>query len=658
MNILLLFLLFFFKKKMKLLLLILFLIFFIINFAYGFNGLPDMRERSEWHLTKRPAPIVKQAIYHEKYIDIVIGNPGHVTRLEIDFGCTDTIVLFAIPEDTSKTWSEYPATVIAYFGPVLLRLSFKVEPSKKDPRSYYPYEGYLCFGPHSDLWDYWSKITISPFKLVLGEFDKTLSRLNYDPFEFVFYKNNSKNTVQGVVDGKKYPLLFNLENEHSFFPRVLYQNITALTIDVANICFAIDKEDVVVHLSNGFDKTMLRKSFHHEEDNTIILGKHFARNFVIYFDGVSKTKYIVPSFHLFNGGRGEHVYSTLTLCIITLLIIIWISIITVKQFKNIQTPSSSSFSTSMSNPVFISTSSEPGLIQGSIDVSKKSIVQPTNRSQIQHLQMFVPGMLPVSPQKQNIEITTILNPAILSGLELYGYLVSIIIIIIDMNGFAGYRNFNYLLCTTSNTLYVLINSTILLNNLFGLVVTFTSFKTYRFLNTRRIFFETSLFLTLWIVSAHQHKTHSVVFLTMIFSAVYVNMRILHTAMNVILKRGVMSLVTLAYTLLGFFFYIIYNVLPVMEFFFFKFDNQLERILLFIIITIGIPSLTLIGWYNFSVISNTTESINQNYLVKYEDRMKMKDKIGGRKNEKVYLDYENDETLFHHQSSLHDDFEYR
>jgi len=657
---------------MKILVLILFFNFFIINFAYGFSGLPDMRERSEWHLTKRPAPIVKQAIYHEKYVDIVIGNPGHVTRLEIDFSCVDTIVLFAIPEDTSKTWSEYPATVIAYFGPVLLRLSFRIDPSKKDTRSYYPYEGYLCFGPHSDLWDYWSKITISPFRLVLGEFDKTLSRINYDPFEFVFYKNNSKNTVHGVVDGKKYPLLFNLENEYSFFPRLLYQNITSLTIDVDNLCFVVDKEDVLVHLSNGFDRTMLRKSLHYEEDNTIVLGKHFARNFVIYFDGVSKTKHIVPSFHLFNDGHGESVYSILTLCVITLLIIIWISIITVKQFRDIQESPSSSH-----NPLFIDASSEPGLIQESIQVLKKRSVKSVHRSQPQQIQMNIGGasaltsqkqimqpqimfnpIVSQTRQKQSIEISGIFNPVILSGLELYGYIVSIIIIIIDLNGFAGYRHFNYLLCTTSNTLYVLINSVILVNSLFGMATAFVSLKTYRFLNIRRAFFETSLFLTLWIVSAHHHKTHSIVFLTMIFSAVYVNMRILHTTMNIVLKKGLMSLVTLAYTALAFFFYIIYNVLPVMDFFFFRFDDQVERILLFIIVTIGIPSLTLIGWYNFSTISNTAESINQNYLVKYEDQMKMKNKPGAYANGNAYLDDENYSRHFHRQSSLHDDYEFR
>jgi hypothetical protein len=641
----------------------LFFICFLIIPIDGFNSLPDIRERSEWHLTRRPAPVVKQAIYHEKYIDVVIGNPGHVTRLEIDFGCIDTIILFAIPEDTSKTWSENPNTVIVYFGPVLLRLSFTIDPSKKDPRSYYPYEGYLCLGHHSDLWDYWSKMTISPFRLVLGEFDKTLSRLNYDPFEFVFHKNSSRDSVQGVVDGKKYPLLFNLENEYSFFPRLLYQNITSLTIDINNLCFMVNKEDVLVHLSNGFDRTMVRKSFHHEEDNTIVLGKHFARNFVIYFDGVSKTKYIVPSFHLFNGGRGEHVYATFTLCVITLLIIIWISIVTVKQFRDIQKPSSFPYSTSppFPTPFFVqheNVSSNPELIQGGIQFFKKRNVHQPHQPQNNQSQLSVTVIPGIIPQKQNMDVSNLSNPVILYGMELYGYITSIIIIVVDMNGFAGYRHFNYLLSTTSNTLYVIINSAILFNNLFGLVATFASLRTYRFLNIRRMFFETSLFLTLWIVSAHQHKTHSVIFLTMIFSAVYVNMRILHTAMNVILKKRFMSLLTLAYTIIAFVFYILYNILPVMDFFFFKFDDQLERILLFIIITIGIPSLTLIGWYNFSIISNTAESINQNYLVKYGDQMMKKKNHDVYMNGNGYFDTENDDHLHHHRNSLHDDYDFR
>lgn len=612
----------------------LFFIFYFIFSVNAFNSLPDIRERSEWHLTRRPAPTVKQAIYHERYIDIVIGNPGHVTRLEIDFGCRDTIILFGLPEDTSRTWSDNPSTVIAYFGPVLLRLSFIVDPNKRDPRSYYPYEGYLCLGPHSDIWDYWSKLTISPFRMVLGDYDRSLSRLSYDPFEFVFYKNVSKNTAHAVVDGKNYPFLFNLENEYTVFPRSLYHNVTNLNIDIDNLCFTVDQEDVFVHLSNGFDRTMLRKSPRHDDD-TIALGKYFSRNFVIYFDAVTQTKFVVPSFHLFNNGNAEPFYSVLTLCIVTSLIVLWISSITVKQFRDIHTPSKES-------PVLVD-NDDSSFIQSSVQPVKKMPMKL--KKQVDTSLIIVPTTV---AQMSTAEAPTILSPSILYGMELYGYLVAIIVLITDMNGFAGYRHFNYILSTDSSALYIILTGVIFLNSLCGAVATIASFGTYRYLNIRRVFFETALFLTMWLISTHQHKTHSIIFLTVIFSAVYVNMRILHFSLNIVLGNSKMSLITGGYVILAMGFFILYNILPVMDFFFFRFDDQIERILLFLIITIGVPSLILIAWYNFSIISNTAESINQDYVVKFEERKK---KMTMKKSD----DDDRDHHPYHYplQSSLHD-----
>lgn len=560
-------------------LLILFLIFNFISIIHGFNSLPDIRERSEWHITKRPAPIVKQAIYHGKYIDVVIGNPGHVTRLEIDFGCKDTVILFNVPEDTSKTWSVYPNTIIAYFGPVLLRLSFTVDPGKRDNKSYYPYEGYLCFGPHSDIWNYWSKLTVSPFRIVLGDYDRSLSRLGYDPFEFVFHRNISKNNIHAVVNKKNYPFLFNLENEYTTMPRELYHNITSLDINIDNLCFNVDQDDISIHLSNGFDRTMIRKS-HQHDDHTISLGKNFARNFVIYLDAVTQTKYVMPSFHLFNNGNAEPLYSFLMLCIVTFLTVMWISIVTSKQFQ--RNPRELSELSSNNQPILIDTGGAAP-IQGSIQE--------------------------ITSNSTAVSESTNVKPSTMYGIELYGYLTAIIILITDMNGFAGYRHFSYILSTSSSSLYILLTSAIIFNSLLGIVATIASIGSHRFFNLRRLFFETVLFFTLWLISTHQHKTHSVMFLIMIFSAVYVNMRILHFVVNIVIGDFLMAFVSSIYVIIAFAFFIVYNVLPIMDFFFFRFDDQLERIILFLIITIGIPSLLLIGWYPLSVISNTAEDVN-------------------------------------------------
>lgn len=571
-------------------LLILFLIFNFISIIHGFNSLPDIRERSEWHITKRPAPIVKQAIYHEKYVDVVIGNPGHVTRLEIDFGCKDTIILFNLPEDTSKTWSEYPNTVIVYFGPVLLRLSFIIDHSKRDFKSYYPYEGYICFGPHSDIWNYWSKLTISPFRIILGDYDRSLSRLGYDPFEFVFYKNVSKNTVHAVVGKKKYPFLFDLENEYSTLPRELYHNVSILDINIDNLCFNVDQDDILVHLSNGFDRIMLRKSPYHD-DMTISLGKNFARNFVIYFDAVAQTKYVMPSFHLFNNGNSEPLYSFIMLCIVTLLIILWISMITVKQFHDNERLSQNTESNVP--PIIIDTSSVAPIgsdMQSSVVV----ISQPTSDS-------------------------IAARPFVMYGVELYGYITALIILITDMNGFAGYRHVSYILSSSSSSLYIILSSVIVFNSLAGIVAAISSFGTHKFLNIRRLFFETALFFTLWLISTHQHKTHSVMFLIMVFSSIYVNMRILHFSVNIILGNLFMMFMSGIYVILAFAFFILYNILPIMDFFFFKFNDQFERILLFLIITVGLPSLVLVAWYPFSMISNTAESLNPTHRAKSEEK---------------------------------------
>jgi hypothetical protein len=605
---------------------LIFILCYCIQDNLGFNTLPDIRERSEWHITKRPAPIVKQLIYHEKYIDVVIGNPGHVTRLEIDFGCHDTIILFSLPEDTSRTWSELPNTVIVYFGPALVRLSFIVDYTKKDPKSYYPYEGYLCLGKHSDIWSYWGKLSLSPFRIVFGEYDQSLSRFTYDPFKLTFHHKKLEDTALAIINGENYSFALDLETEYTTLPRLLYHNITSLNIIVDKIRFSIDKEDISVHLINGFDKTMLRKSPHHN-DTTIALGRHFTRNFVIYVDGVSMSVYVMPSFHLFNNGTAEPLYSNTVLFLITSLIIVWIAIITINRSRE-QNNSSPSTSQSLPPPLIQSSISNDHtiLIEGNVSMPHQP-PQPLHAMHPPHHPapsknnndiLVVAG---IPPTATAIETPVNINAIVFYTIELYGYLATILILVVDLNAFAGYRHFSYILSTTSNTLYTLLNAVIMVNSLIGIVVTLHSNVTYRYLNIRRIFLETSLFFTLWVLASHQHKTHSVIVLVMIFSAIHVVMRMLHLFIHIVMKNFTVAFIAFFYTVLAVCFFILYNVIPVVDFFLFRFDDQFERVLLFIIVIIGLPSLVLIAWYSVSVLRNTADYLNQTYLVKSEDGKK-------------------------------------
>lgn len=539
---------------MKFLILIFFLILISNEISFGFEIIPDIREKSEWHLSRRPAPVAKINVYYTKFIDVVIGNPGHVTRLQINFGCQDTIILFNTPEDNSLTWSEHPHTLIVYLGPVLIRVSFRVDITQKDFKSYYPYEGYLCLGKQSDIWQYWSKLTVSPYRIIFGEYDESLSRITFDPFLFTFHKNESQNNITTLVNNHEYPLLFNLSDEYTTLPRKLYHNISLMDISIDNIHFDIEREDFTVHLINGFDRTMLRKSYRHD-DNRIIFGQNFIRNFVIYHDIISSTTNVMPSFDLFNYGNSEPFYSVFSLTLFLSITIVWTAIIFVKNKEKIE--------------------KKEELISSNIGESEK-------------------------PQTDEHHI----KPEVFSTLELYTYLCTILFLFIDVGGLAGYRHFNFLLHTSSNTYYITLTIIILCNTLIGIPLSFYNRKTYKLLNLRRVFLETSLFTMLWLLNAHYHKTHSFLFLTTILTSFYTITRLVQFIMCLMFHNFLMKFVTGIYSVFSIVFFVYFVSRPVINFFFFKFNDQTGGVLITTLFLVFIPSFFIVAWLPLTILSNT------------------------------------------------------
>jgi len=212
--------------------------------------------------------------------------------------------------------------------------------------------------------------------------------------------------------------------------------------------------------------------------------------------------------------------------------------------------------------------------------------------------------------KSTPQTPSIVSPQVVSFLEFYGYMTAFLLMFADIHGMVGSRNFSYLLSTSSNVYYVAFHSFLGFNIAAGAFVAAMWPFTFHHMGIRRVFFETTVIMGIFLFSTYKHDSYSILFVMLILVALYTNFRILQ--FTVCFLKGARlnvaaMLVNLFYSAAGLAFFHFYTVVPITNYFFSDFSDIFSRISLLMIIFIGIPSLVLLSM-TLSPIINSTEDV--------------------------------------------------
>src|SRR3989338_85853 len=636
------------------------------------HSLMPRKETIKWNFTAHNEGPVRQPVYHKQYVDLVIGNPGHVTRLRLDFDCSDSVILFVLPEDSSKTWSSNPDTVIVYIGNTIVRLSFRVDPTLHDVRSWDPYEGYLCFGRHSDIWKYWSKVTFSPYMLVLGAYHSSLVRLNYEYFELVFRKDVP---LSALVRGHRYPLQFDLGNEYTYVPRQLYHAIADMDIIINNLHMDVDQDDLTTRLINGFDRSLFKKNVDHS-DTTITLGRYFGHNFVVFYDGVTHTQRVMPSFHFFNTGHTEPFYSNFGLGLFTSIYLVFLSFVLVQ--KNVVagvaggTPATRSTNlTTTTTPATATPSTRatssvppsPYTFQSTGPASPVTTTASTTQTQMQPngdgRQRMRPLMIGstvnthiVTPKSSHVlavagnatyvrstpQTPSVVSPEVVMFLEFYGYLAAVLIVFIDIHGMVGSRNFSSLLATTTNLYYIVFHAFLEFNIVVGAIMATRWPGTLHHMGIRRIFFETTAVMCIFLFSTYQHDSYSMLFIMLFLFAIYTNFRIMQCIVCFLQRRYRVLAISLVYSALAVAFFYFYTIVPITNYFFAEFDDVKARIMLIVVGLIGVPTLAMLILVDKAFVNSAEDVVKDAIAARSSSSSKGRDTSSSSRRWNQYLPF--------------------
>lgn len=126
-------------------------------------------------------------IVDDDFVEVAAGNPGHMTKLRLDFSRGDVLIYEALSQrsqtfdietgaDGSSTGSE-----IFYLERYKLRLPFRFTQNVESPHSplYHTtaHAGVLGLGASSPLWRHWNCYTVAGNLLILGAYDAHLPPL-------------------------------------------------------------------------------------------------------------------------------------------------------------------------------------------------------------------------------------------------------------------------------------------------------------------------------------------------------------------------------------------------------------------------------------------------------------------------------------------------
>lgn len=519
------------KKKMSR------VIFAVLLFAIAARAAPaSLFGFAEFEPYETPVPVAKLNVEHDAFVDVIIGNPGRTVRLRIDFGQNTSLVLFTAPDDLSREYSIVPPTLLVYMGPALVRLTFRVDASLYDAKSVVKYDGLLGLGRASDVWNYWGLVSVSSHRLVLGDFDKSLSRSTYRPFRLDFTLDNPE--VQVTVRGLNFTLSYDPAEYYSTFPRIIYHNITNFELKFNQLHMEIDSNDIRMHLTSGFDRTLVRKTVD-VEDTRIVLGEHFSHNFVLYYNVVNQSKHLMPAFDLFGVDHAEPLYSHALFTLFFFLFVAWMAMVTTEK-----TP-------------------------------------------------------------------TPVKPIIFSVVELYTYAAVSVTTIVDIKGFAYYRNVAFWMSTTSVTSYVVFNSLLAGTVLVGALLAWLSWNTHAWLNIRRVFVEAAFVMVLWLVLSHW--THVMVTFVQVFVvATYCVVRALQTALAFIKGSWRPFFVSSLYLVFGLLFFVFYVLVPTVNFYFYGFAHSFSAGGFIFAFTLALPAVGALAFYPIALIRNSVLATDQSH----------------------------------------------
>lgn len=273
------------------------------------------------HFHEAGAPVVKLGVYRKTFVDLVVDDPAKVLRLEVTFECgAETLILFDFKEETYRTHTLAPRTLLVYVGHTYMRLPFAVDASRRKGEYEVAYQGCLCLGRSSGLWRHWTVATVSPYRLVLGDFDYAASRATFAPYALAFGGGAPEHRVR--VMGHEYALRYSPWERLSRVPSLLFRNLTQLDFfeTESHAHFAFDVEDVRVTLVSGLDRTLVRRTGEPE----VVMGRPFSQDFALYYDAVSGALEVMPSFHQFRYGDSEPAYTYLALTVGLVLLVAWL----------------------------------------------------------------------------------------------------------------------------------------------------------------------------------------------------------------------------------------------------------------------------------------------------------------------------------------------
>jgi hypothetical protein len=284
---------FFFEKKNKMKNFILFSIIFLSFISLNLAN---------------QLPVTKIPIRHNSYINVLIGNPGKYTLLKIEYAINETLILFNEPFQTSKTFSLYPPSVLVYLGEHVLRLSTSFEHFRyiKYPTLRRDCEGIISVGPYSELWVHWHKATLSRTMMVLGEYDYSLTRHSFDPYQIVF---DNTNPVYMMIDedgSKNITVSLNLQDKHTTIPNEIFHNPTEHFLkfkDKHKIAFTREDLEYIT------EDHVIFPLFFKNNNNSFVMGSEFLTNFVVMFNIVENVYKLHPPFSAFDLGNSEPIYT-------------------------------------------------------------------------------------------------------------------------------------------------------------------------------------------------------------------------------------------------------------------------------------------------------------------------------------------------------------
>ncbi len=532
------------------------LLFVLILFSAAAYASPaSLFGFAEFEPHETPAPVAKLTVLHDAYVDVIIGNPGRTVRLRIDFGQNTSIVLFSPPDDLSREFSLVPPTLLVYIGPALVRLAFAIDPTLHDARAAVKYDGVLGLGYASNVWDYWGVVSVSAQRLVLGEFDKSLSRATYKPFRLDFTREFPEVLV--IVNNINFTLTYDPAEYYSTFPHLIYHNITNFDLKFNKLHMEIDSNDIRMRLTSGFDRTLVKKNVD-IEDTRIVLGQHFSRNFVLYYNVVNRSKHIMPAFDLFGIEHAEPLYSHVLFILFFLLLVFWLAVVTADTRNRTPDP-------------------KAALVQGRI----------TDKP--------VKGVTPI----------------VYSAVELYTYIAVGVVCLVEIGGFAYYRHMAFWMSTTSTASYVVFNSLLVSTTLVGALLAATCFNTFRLLNVRRVFVEAALVMLMWMVLTHW--THVMAtFVQVVIVSTYCVLRGLQAALAYVVRSYRNLAVNLLYFIFGLLFYAFYVLAPTINFYFFGFAHSFNAGVFIFAFTLALPLMAVLAFYPTSLVRNSVIATDRSH----------------------------------------------